>query len=85
MIKLIKKFLELRRNKRVKKYQRMKSEILCAIAYDVLHKQTKENVTIPAFMIINKRYDDLNIVTPKDLVKTYTQFYLDGNVSGVEL
>ena len=85
MIKLIKKFLQLRRQKKLAQYKRMDSEIRCAIAYDVMQRQAKETIKIPAFDIINKRYNELGIDTPKDLQRTYTRFYLEGLVSGVEL
>jgi ferritin-like protein len=85
MFKLIKKFLGLRKQKRLAHYKRMDSEIRCAIAYDVMKRQTKEEVKIPAFEIINQRYNELGIDTPKDLTRTYTRFYLEGLVSGVEL
>ena len=85
MIKLIKKFFELRKQKKLASYRRMDSEIRCAIAYDVMLRQAKESVKIPAFEIINQRYNELGIDTPKDLTRTYTRFYLEGLVSGVEL
>ena len=85
MIKLIKRFLQLRKQKKLAQYKRMDSEIRCAIAYDVMKRQAREEVKIPAFEIINKRYNELGIDTPKDLQRTYTRFYLEGLVSGVEL
>ena len=85
MFKLIKRFLKLRKLKRLEHYKRMDSEIRCAIAYDVMKHQAKEEVKIPAFEIINQRYNELGIDTPKDLTRTYTRFYLEGLVSGVEL
>lgn len=85
MFKLIKKFFELRRQKRLEHYKRMDSEIRCAIAYDIMKRQAKETVKIPTFEVINQRYDELGITSPKDLTRTYTRFYLEGMVSGVEL
>lgn len=85
MIKLIKRFFQLRKQKRLAQYKRMDSEIRCAIAYDVMKRQAKEEVKIPAFEVINQRYNELGIDTPKDLQRTYTRFYLEGLVSGVEL
>lgn len=85
MLKLIKRFLKLRKQKRLAHYKRMDSEIRCAIAYDVMMRQTREEVKIPAFEVINQRYNELGIDTPKDLTRTYTRFYLEGLVSGVEL
>lgn len=85
MFKLIKRFLALRKQRRLAHYKRMDSEIRCAIAYDVMKRQAKEEIKIPAFEIINKRYNELGIDTPKDLTRTYTRFYLEGLVSGVEL
>lgn len=85
MIKLLKRFLQLKKQKRLASYKRMDSEIRCAIAYDVMKRQAKEKVKIPAFQIIDQRYNELNITTPKDLTRTYTRFYLEGMVSGVEL
>ena len=82
---LIKKFLELRKQKRLEKYQRMNSEIICAIAHDVYNEQTKAGVYIPAFQIVNQRYNSLGISTPNDLKRVYTRFFLDGLVSGIEL
>ena len=85
MLKLIKRFFQLRKQKRLNHYKRMDSEIRCAIAYDVMKRQAKEEVKIPAFEVINQRYNELGIDTPKDLTRTYTRFYLEGLVSGVEL
>ena len=85
MFKLIKRFFQLRKQKRLAQYKRMDSEIRCAIAYDVIKRQAREEVKIPAFQIINQRYNELGIDTPKDLTRTYTRFYLEGLVSGVEL
>lgn len=85
MFKLIKRFFQLRKQKRLAHYKRMDSEIRCAIAYDVMNRQAKEKVKIPAFEVINQRYNELNITSPKDLTRTYTRFYLEGMVSGVEL
>ena len=85
MFKLIKKFIQLRKQKRLNHYKRMDSVIRCAIAYDVMKRQAKEMVKIPAFEIINQRYNELGITSPKDLTRTYTRFYLEGMVSGVEL
>ena len=81
----IKKFFELRKQKRLAQYKRMDSEIRCAIAYDVMQRQARETIKIPAFDVINQRYNELGIDTPKDLTRTYTRFYLEGLVSGVEL
>ena len=81
----IKKFFELRKQKRLASYKRMDSEIRCAIAYDVMQRQAKETIKIPTFDVINQRYNELGIDTPKDLKRTYTRFYLEGLVSGVEL
>ena len=85
MLKLIKKFLELKRKKKLDRYKRMNSEILCAIAHQVYKEQAAQDIKIPAFMVINNRYNSLKITTPKDLVRTYTKFFLEGAVSGVEL
>lgn len=85
MLNIFKKFMQLRRKKQLDRYKRMNSEILCAIAYDVYKKQEVQDLKVPAFMLINNRYKELNISTPKDLIKTYTQLYLQGAVSGVEL
>jgi hypothetical protein len=63
----------------------MNSEILCAIAHQVYKEQTEAGVNLPAFQVINQRYNNLGITTPKDLTKTYTKFFLDGMVSGIEL
>ena len=85
MLKLIKRFLQLRKQRKLAQYKRMDSEIRCAIAYDVFMRQRNEMVKIPAFEIINKRYGELGITCPKDLTRTYTRFYLEGMVSGIEL
>lgn len=85
MLKLIKRFFQLRKQKRLNHYKRMDSEIRCAIAYDVMKRQAKEEIKIPAFEVINQKYNELGIDTPQDLTRTYTRFYLEGLVSGVEL
>lgn len=85
MLKLIKKYLELRRMKKLAQYRRMDSEIRCAIAYDVIQRQAKDTIKIPVFDTITQRYNELGIDSPKDLQRTYTRFYLEGLVSGVEL
>lgn len=85
MLKLIKKYLELRRMKKLAQYRRMDSEIRCAIAYDVMKRQAKDTIKIPVFDTITQRYNELGIDSPKDLQRTYTRFYLEGLVSGVEL
>ncbi len=82
---LIKRILEPIKKRRLERYQRMNSEILCAIAHQVYNEQRSAGVNIPAFQIINQRYNDLHISTPKDLTRTYTQFFLDGLVTGVWL
>lgn len=82
---IFKKFFEFQKKKRLDKYQRMNSEILCAIAYDAYKGQQKDSLNIPIFQVIDQRYKDLHITTPKDLKKVYTQFFLDGMVSGIEL
>ena len=85
MLKLIKKYLELKRMKKLAQYRRMDSEIRCAIAYDVIQRQAKDTIKIPVFDTITQRYNELGIDSPKDLTRTYTRFYLEGLVSGVEL
>lgn len=82
---LMKKFLELRRKRRLEKYQRMNSEVLCSILYDTMREQTKEGINIPTFMLVNQRYNKLGITCPKDLERVYTEFFLQGKVSGIEL
>lgn len=82
---LMKKIFEKLQQKRLERYKRMNSEIVCAIAYQVYKEQTEAGVNLPAFQIINQRYNNLGITTPKDLTKTYTKFFLDGMVSGIEL
>ena len=82
---LIKRFFELRKQKRLERYQRMHSEILCAIAQQVYKEQTEAGVKLPAFQLVKQRYNSLGISTPKDLIRTYTQFFLDGLVTGIEL
>ena len=85
MLKLIKNFMAMRRKKQLKRWQRMNAEILCAIAHDVYKEQEVQELKVPAFMVINQRYNDLKITTPKELVKTYTQMFFKGAVSGIEL
>ena len=85
MFKLIKKFLGIRKQRRLAHYKRMDSEIRCAIACDVLQRQARENRKMPTSYVINQRYNELGIDSPKDLTRTYTRFYLEGLVSGVEL
>lgn len=82
---LVKKIFEKLQQKRLERYRRMNSEILCAIAHQVYKEQTEAGVNLPAFQVINQRYNNLGITTPKDLTKTYTKFFLDGMVSGIEL
>ena len=82
---LMKRIFEKLRQRKLEKYKRMNSEILCAIAHQVYSEQRSAGVNIPAFQIINQRYNDLHISTPKDLTRTYTQFFLDGLVTGVWL
>ena len=82
---IFKKFIEFRKKKNLEKLKRMDSEIRCAIAYSVYKQQQKEKVTLPIFEVINQRYKDLKITTPKDLKRVYTQFFLEGAVTGVEL
>lgn len=82
---LMKRIFEKLRQRKLEKYKRMNSEILCAIAHQVYKEQTEAGVNLPAFQVINQRYKSLGITTPKELVKTYTQFFLDGMVSGIEL
>ena len=81
---LFKKIVSIVKNRRLEKYKRMNSEILCAIAHQV-YKEQRGGANIPVFMTVNQRYNDLHITTPKDLTRTYTQFFLDGLVSGIEL
>lgn len=85
MLKLIKTFLKLRRKKELDRYKRMDSEIRCALAYAAFKEQQKESIKMPICNVVDQRYKDLKITTPKDLIKTYTQFFLEGAVSGVEL
>ena len=82
---LIKKILSNIRRKRLEKYKRMNSEILCAIAHQVYKEQTEAGVNLPAFQLVSQRYNKLGISTPKDLIRVYTQFFLDGQVTGIEL
>lgn len=82
---LIKKILSNIKRKRLEKYKRMNSEILCAIAHQVYKEQTEAGVNLPAFQLVSQRYNKLGISTPKDLIRVYTQFFLDGQVTGIEL
>ena len=82
---LMKRIFERLKQKRLERYKRMHSEILCAIAYEVYNEQAKAGVILPAFQVVEQRYKNLGITTPKDLEKTYTQFFLKGMVSGIEL
>jgi hypothetical protein len=63
----------------------MNSEILCAIAHQVYKEQTKAGVKLPAFQLVKQKYNSLGISTPKDLTRIYTQFFLEGQVTGIEL
>lgn len=85
MIKTLKKFFELRKKRRLDKYKRMKSEILCAIAHSAYKEQTNGVINVPVFQVITQRYNNLCITSPKDLTRVYTNFFLDGMVSGIEL
>ena len=82
---LMKKLFERIKQRRLARYKRMNSEILCAIAHQVYKEQREAGVNIPAFQIINQRYNKLGISTPKDLIRTYTKFFLEGQVTGIEL
>ena len=82
MIRFIKRWLKQRT---LEKYRRMDSEIRCSIIYNVLKEQEKQIFRLPVFMEVEQRYRDLNITTPKDLKRVYTQLFFKGEVSGVEL
>jgi len=85
MRKLIKKFVEKQKAKRKEKYQRMNSEILCGIAWQVNNEFKKSAVNIPEFLEVTNRYNSLGIKTPKILKEVYKDFFYQGLVSGIEL
>ena len=82
---LIKKFLELRKKRQLAKYQRMNSEILCAIVHQVNNEQKEQEVKLPVFYEVSQRYNNLNIKTPLDLKTVYQNLFKEGMVSGIEL
>lgn len=85
MKNLIKKIIKKRQEKIQKKCQAMKSEIICAIAYQVRKKQATEKVSIPAFLEVQSIYDSLFIENYKDTANVYRFFYNKGLVSGINL
>lgn len=86
MKKLIKKLITKYRAKQKAKYQRMNSEILCAIIRQVdLDAKLSKGVNIPSFLEVDDRYNSLGIKTPKRLKEVYKNFFQQGLVSGIEL
>lgn len=82
---IIKTLIEKRQEKLHKKCQRMNSEIICAIAYQVQKEQTKQAVTLPPFQEVQNRYNSLGIKTHKDVINVYKLFHSKRLVSGIEL
>lgn len=84
---MIKEFLENRQRKIQEKKrllkQAMKSEIINAIQKEVREEQKFEKVSIPYFLEVQRRINDLKIVTVQDLRNVYHQFAKQGRVSGV--
>lgn len=82
---IIKSFIEKKQEKLHKKCQRMNSEIICAIVYQVKKEQRKQSVSLPPFQEVQNRYDSLGIKTYKDVINTYKLFHSKHLVSGIEL
>lgn len=84
---MIKEFLKKRndkiRAKRALMKQAMRSEIINAIQFEVREEQKKETVSIPYFLEVQSRIDELGIKTVQDLINVYRQFAKQGRVSGV--
>lgn len=85
IIRFIKKLQANKKAKFIAKCRRMKSEIICAIAYDEKKKQEKSAVNIPMFLTVKRRYENLGIRSFKDLYRTYAEFSQQQLVSGIEL
>ena len=83
---MIKEFLIKRRNaiqaKRLMLRQAMNSEIINAIQFQVMEEQKKSDVSIPSFLEVDRRYEELNIKTADDLRRVYKTFLELGWVSG---
>lgn len=82
---MLKKFIERHRAKKKAQYQRMNSEILCAIIRRVNRDIRENSVNIPGFMEVNNRYNNLSIKTPQRLYEVYRDFHNQGLVSGIDL
>lgn len=85
MRKIVKRLIEKQRAKQRAKQQRMNSEIICAIAWQVNREFKQSSVNIPEFLEVSNRYNSLNIKTPKNLKDVYKDFFQQGLVSGIEL
>ena len=81
----IKQFLDNRRARLKEKYQRMNSEILCAIVNQVEKEQKEQELKISAPYLVARRYNCLHIKKPIDLKNVYKSFFKQGLVSGIEL
>lgn len=83
---MIKEFLIKRRNaiqaKKLMLRQAMNSEIVNAIQFQVMEEQKKSDVSIPYFLEVDRRYEELNIKTADDLRRVYKNFLKLGWVSG---
>ena len=83
---MLKQFIERHKARRKAQYQRMNSEILCAIIRQVdIESQYSKEANIPSFLEVDKRYNSLGIKTPKRLCEVYRDFYFQGLVSGIDL
>lgn len=83
---MLKQFIERLKARRKAQYQRMNSEILCAIIRQVdIESRLSKEANIPSFLEVDKRYNRLGIKTPKRLYEVYLDFYNQGLVSGIDL
>lgn len=81
--RVINKINERKQKNLRKKCQMMNSEIICAIAHQVKKEQEKETVSVPAFMEVQSRYDNLHIKSYQDVTNAYKLFHSEGLVSGI--
>lgn len=83
---MLKQFIERHKARRKAQYQRMNSEILCAIIRQVdFEAKLSKGASIPSFLEVDKRYNSLKIKTPRRLREVYLDFYNQGLVSGIDL
>lgn len=85
MATIINFFKRMNAKRQHEKCQRMNSEILCAISYQVREEQKKQDVKLPAFQEVQQRYNNLNLRNYQDVKNAYIVFFNKGLVSGIEL